>query len=189
MRVPTCVLAIVMLGAAAISSAAERSSFALSSPDVAAGGQIPEQFVLNDYGCTGGNVSPALKWRGAPAGTKSFVITLFDPDEHNTPSGWWHWVVYDIPATSTELSRDAGAEHGQALPAGALQGRSDLGNPAYHGPCPDKGDRPHRYTFTIYALKVDKLPVAAGASGAMVTYTLQEHVLAKATLVARHVRR
>ena len=188
MRVPSQVLAMILLGASALSPAAEHPSFELSSPDFAAGGEIPEQFVLNGYGCTGGNISPSLKWRGAPAGTKSFAITLFDPDEHSTPSGWWHWVVYDIPATRTELSRDAGAEHGTALPAGALQGRSDLGNQAYHGPCPDKGDPPHRYTFTIYALSVDKLQVAPGASGAMVTYTLQQHVLAKATLVARHVR-
>jgi Raf kinase inhibitor-like YbhB/YbcL family protein len=160
----------------------------LSSPDFAAGARLPDRFALNMAGCTGGNVSPALRWSGAPSGTKSYVITLFDPDEHATPSGWWHWVVYDIPANVHHLPGDAGSEHGTSLPAGARQGRSDLGNLAYHGPCPDAGDKPHHYVFTLYALSVDKLPVAEGASGAMVTYVAHDSTLAKATLTALYGR-
>ncbi|HVW70070.1 MAG TPA: YbhB/YbcL family Raf kinase inhibitor-like protein [Steroidobacteraceae bacterium] len=174
----------LLLAAMPFAGAAPTASFTLSSPDFPANGQMPEPFVYNAAGCTGGNISPALKWTGVPAGTKSFVITLFDEDEHGTPSGWWHWIVYDIPGTSTGLPRGAGAAH--SLPAGALHGRGDDGSEAYSGPCPDAGDPAHRYLFTIYALKVDKLPVAPGSSGAMVTYAVHEYTLAKATLIARH---
>ena len=104
-------------------------------------------------GCSGGNASPALQWSHVPAGTRSFAITLFDVDEKATPSGWWHWIVYDIPATTRKLEAGAGTERSARLPAGTIQGRSDLGNAAYHGPCPAKGDPPHRYLFTIYALE------------------------------------
>ena len=160
--------------------------FVLQSPDFAAGRQMREEFVLNSDGCIGQNVSPALQWSGAPAGTKSFVITLFDEDERGTPSGWWHWIVYDIPATRTELARGAGTSTVGHLPEGARQGRSDDGTESYSGPCPEIGEPAHRYLFTIYALNIERLPVPAGSSGAMVTWTLREHALAKATLVARH---
>src|ERR1700722_5453456 len=133
--------------------------FVLSSPDPQLAVSVPEIYTANVFGCSGGNKSPALQWSGAPAGTKSFVLTLFDPDEHTTPSGWGHWVVYDLPANVDKLPIGAGAEHGSLLPHGALMGRTDLGNDAYHGPCPDKGDPPHHYTFTIYALDVAKLDV------------------------------
>jgi Raf kinase inhibitor-like YbhB/YbcL family protein len=132
--------------------------------------------------------SPALRWSGAPQGTKSFAITLFDQDEHLVPSGWWHWVLYDIPAAVDHLPQGAGSENSTSLPAGAMQGRSDLGNRAYHGPCPEHGDKPHRYVFTLYALSVDRLPVAQGSSGAMVTYVAHDLTLAKTTLTALYGR-
>lgn len=165
---------------------ATANRFKLSSPDFPANGQVPEKFVMSTDGCAGGNVSPQLKWSGAPPGTKSFAITLFDEDEHSTPSGWWHWIIYDIPGSSTNLPQGAGAEHSTVIPAGTLEGRNDDGNEFYTGPCPDPGDPPHRYLFTIYALKTDKLPVKPGASGAMVTWAVHESMLAKATLIARH---
>jgi len=112
-------------------------------------------------------MSPPLQWTGAPAGTKSFVVTLFDPDK---------------------LPKGAGVEHSSALPAGTMQGRTDLGNDAYHGPCPDKGDPPHRYTFTVYALSVEKLDVPADSSGAMVVSTAKEHLLGKAVFIAHYGR-
>ena len=149
---------------------------------------VPETYTANAFGCAGGNQSPPLHWRGAPAGTKSFVVTLFDRDEHSTPSGWWHWVVYDLPATVTELPAGAGSEHSVLLPAGTRQGRTDLGNMAYHGPCPDKGDAPHRYVFTVYAVDVARLPIDDDASGAMVTATVRDHLLGKAVLSVRHGR-
>lgn len=147
---------------------------------------LPERSALNMAGCTGQNVSPALEWHNAPAGTKSFVITVFDPDEKATPSGWWHWVVYDLPGSISALPQGAGDELHPKIPKGATQGRSDLGNRAYHGACPDKGAPAHRYQFTIYALNVDKLQVPKGPSGAMVTLMASDHVLATATLTARY---
>lgn len=164
------------------------SHFVLSSPDAKLAAKVPEEYTASVFGCTGGNLSPALQWSGAPAGTKSFVLTLFDPDVPETGSGWWHWVVYNLPANVDSLPKGAGAEHSSVLPAGTQQGRTDLGNDAYHGPCPDKGQPPHHYTFTIYALSVEKLDVPAEASGAMVTSTAKENVLGKAVFVARYGR-
>ncbi len=169
-------------------SSASRSHFTLTSPDSQLAISVPQIYTAKAFGCTGGNLSPPLQWSGAPAGTKSFVVTLFDPDERSTPSGWWHWVVYDLPHNIDNLAAGAGGEHTKLLPTEALQGRSDLGEDAYHGPCPAKGDPPHRYTFTIYALNVAKLPVPADSSGAMVTSVAQDHLLAKAVLVAHYGR-
>src|SRR5271163_3122805 len=162
--------------------------FVLSSPDAQLAAKVPEVYTANVFGCSGGNMSPPLQWSGAPAGTKSFVVTLFDPDEHSTPSGWWHWVVYDLPATVNTLPMGAGTEHSSALPPGTKQGRTDLGNDAYHGPCPDKGDAPHRYTFTVYALSVEKLDVPADSSGAMVVSTAKDSLLGKTVFTAHYGR-
>jgi Raf kinase inhibitor-like YbhB/YbcL family protein len=169
-------------------TAAADGAFTLSSTSFKTGGKIAKEFSLNGYGCTGGNLSPELEWSGAPAGTKSFVITMFDPDEHGTPSGWWHWVMYNIPATAKSIPQGAGVPKSTALPAGTLQGRTDLGSLSYDGPCPDVGDPAHHYTFTIYALKVDKLDVPADASGALVTYSVHAVSLGTAKLIGRHGR-
>jgi Raf kinase inhibitor-like YbhB/YbcL family protein len=167
---------------------APKSKFVLSSPDAQLAVKVPEIYTANVFGCTGGNQSPPLQWAGVPAGTKSFVVTLFDPDVHDDPSGWWHWVVYNLPATVDKLPKGAGSEHSSVLPPGTMQGRTDLGNDAYHGPCPDKGDRPHRYTFTLYALNVEKLDVPADSSGAMVVSTASDHLLGKAVFIAHYGR-
>lgn len=164
------------------------SQFVLTGADKELVKSVPLVYTASAFGCTGGNTSPELHWSGAPAGTKSFVVTLFDPDERSTPSGWWHWIVYDLPATVDKLSKGAGAEHSSVLPPGTMQGRTDLGNDAYHGPCPDKGEPPHRYTFTVYALSVEKLDVLPDSSGAMVVSTAQEHVLGKAVFIAHYGR-
>lgn len=164
------------------------SDFILTSPDSRLVVSVPEKYTAKAFGCSGGNVSPALSWHGAPAGTRSFVLTLFDPDERSTPSGWWHWVVYDLPPSTDHLSEGAGALDGKSLPAGTQQGRSDLGEDAYHGPCPAAGDPPHRYVFTLYALDVAKLPVAPESSGGMVTSVVQDHLLGKAVFIAHYGR-
>jgi len=164
---------------------AQSPSFSLVSPDFGPKLPMAASHTLNGYGCTGQNRSPALEWRGAPKGTKSFAITMFDMDEHGSPSGWWHWVVYNVPGTTSRLPENAGAINSSELPTGAVQGRTDLGQDAYHGPCPGKGEPPHRYLITIYALSVEKLAVPAEASGAMVTWTAHDYTLAKATLTAR----
>jgi hypothetical protein len=177
-----CALLEVLLAQAA------SSAFSLSSPDFTADHPIPAIHLFNQYGCTGGNESPALQWHAAPAGTKSYAITMFDLDEVGTPSGWWHWVIYDIPGSATQLTQNAGRVNSPGLPSGSIQGRTDMGQDAYHGPCPDKGQPPHRYLITVYALSVAKLPVPPEASGAMVSFTVRDYTLGKATLTARYGR-
>lgn len=167
---------------------ADTSTLSLTSPDFGPEAPIPQAHIFNSDGCSGQNRSPALAWHGAPAGTKSFAITMFDLDEHGSPSGWWHWVVYNVPATSAQLSENAGSEKDGRLPAGAIAGRTDYGKDAYDGPCPGKGEPPHRYQITLYALNVGKLPVPSEASGAMVTFTAHDYTIAKATLMARYGR-
>jgi Raf kinase inhibitor-like YbhB/YbcL family protein len=185
----TAALVLAGTGIVAAGQSAQATKVAklrVSGPDLGHG--YPEAYTANAFGCIGGNQSPALHWEGAPAGTKSFVVTLYDPDDRDNPSGWWHWVVYDIPANVSDLAVGAGVDKSTKLPAGTKQGRTDLGNQAYHGPCPDKGDKPHRYTFTVYALDVEKLAVDDGSSGAMVTETAREHALAQGKLVVLHGR-
>ena len=187
----TVLLAASQVGGALGAAAPQPNVFSLTSPDPDLRHHFPDKYVLNGFGCTGGNVSPPLRWSNVPPGTLSYVITLFDQDEHATPSGWWHWVVYDIPATARQLPAGAGAGLSASLPAGARQGRSDLGTDAYHGPCPDKGDAPHRYVFTIYALNVahvDVPPEPVDPSGAMVVASLAPNLLGQARLVIRQGR-
>jgi Raf kinase inhibitor-like YbhB/YbcL family protein len=166
--------------------AAERPGaiFQLTSPDLPPGKAIPETFTANAFGCHGPNQSPALKWSNAPAGTKSFVVTLFDP--YRPPvSGWWHWVVYDIPANTNGLPRNAGSPGNAGLPAGAKQVRpdGDAPEPHYYGPCPDEGDPPHHYTFTVYALSVEHLDVPPTSTPANIDYVISTKTLAKSTIV------
>ena len=170
-----------LVGIALLSSAlsAQAAGFTLASPTVKPGSMLTEAQVFNGFGCSGKNVSPALSWSGAPAGTKSFAVTAYDPDAP-TGSGWWHWVVYNIPANVTSLAEGAkgvGAE-----------GNTDFGAKGYGGPCPPPGDKPHRYVFTVYALKTDKIDVPANATAAMVGFNLHASQLAKATLTARYGR-
>ena len=167
--------------------AAAASPFTLTSTDVHAGKQIGAANVFNGMGCGGQNMSPALSWSGAPADTKSFAITVYDPDAP-TGSGWWHWVVYNIPATTTSLDAGAGDASGSRLPAGAVQGNTDFGAPGYGGPCPPPGSKPHHYHFVVYALKVDKIDVPANATAAYVGFNLNANALGKAELVALYSR-
>ena len=131
------------------------------------------------FGCAGQNISPQLSWTGAPEGTRSFAVTCFDPDAP-TGSGFWHWVVANIPASVTSLA--AGAS-GSGLPEGALETRTDFGKPGYGGPCPPEGDHPHRYMFTVHAVSVDALPVEADTSAAVVGFQLNFNTVAKASLM------
>jgi len=166
---------------------AQAADFRLSSPDIKAGGTIPKSFEFNGFGCAGDNKSPALKWSGAPAETKSFALTVYDPDAP-TGSGWWHWQVINIPADATELAAGAGVVNSKALPKGAAQARADYGSNAWGGVCPPPGDKPHRYIFTLHALKVDKLDVPADATAALTGYMINANVLAKASFTAKYGR-
>jgi len=133
------------------------------------------------FGCAGANKSPHLAWSGAPAGTKSFAITCYDPDAP-TGSGFWHWLVVNIPADVTELTLDAGNPKSGALPKGALQTRTDYGFAGYGGPCPPEGDHPHRYLFTVHAVG-DTLGVKEDTPAAQIGFNLHFKTLAKSTIM------
>jgi Raf kinase inhibitor-like YbhB/YbcL family protein len=167
-------------------AAAGEAPFALTSHDVVNGKQIPEAQVFNSFGCSGGNVSPQLAWSNAPPGTKSFALLVHDPDAP-TGSGWWHWVVYNIPAEATSIAADAGNPGKGLMPAGAVQGRTDFGTPGYGGPCPPPG-KPHHYYFRLYALKVPKLDLPADATAAMVGFNVRANSLAEAQILGMYGR-
>ncbi len=162
----------------------------LTSNSFRDGDYLGQEHILSaDYGfgCGGGNKSPQLRWEEAPAGAKSFALTCFDPDAP-TGSGFWHWVVVNIPPHVTELPLDAGNPASGKLPAGALQVRTDFGKPGYGGPCPPQGDHPHRYLFTVHAVSMDKLPVTADTAAAVVGFYLNFNTLAKASLMGLYKR-
>jgi Raf kinase inhibitor-like YbhB/YbcL family protein len=161
------------------------SHFRVIAPDLESKARITLAHVYNGMGCTGQNISPALQWLNAPVGTKSFAVTAYDPDAP-TGSGWWHWVMYNIPASTTELT--AGAGNGRNAPSGSAEGLTDFGTKGYGGPCPPKGDKPHRYHFTVFALKVDKLDLPGNATGAMVGFNLNANKLATARVTGLYGR-
>jgi Raf kinase inhibitor-like YbhB/YbcL family protein len=156
---------------------AHAQSMTLTSAEIKDGATIAADQVFKGFGCTGNNVSPSLSWSGAPAATKSFAVSIYDPDAP-TGSGWWHWVVFNIPAATT------------SLPKGAIQSRTDFGADGYGGPCPPTGDKPHHYQITVFAVDVDKLPDAKdhNASAALVGFDLHFHTLAKATITGLYGR-
>jgi Raf kinase inhibitor-like YbhB/YbcL family protein len=165
-----------------------RPPFVLTSTDFRANGPISMEQVFGGFGCTGQNISPALAWSGAPAGTRSFALMVHDPDAPTGGAGWWHWLVLNIPAGTTGLPKDAGRADGTKLPAGAVQVNTDFGSPGWGGPCPPVGDRAHRYNFTLYALSVDKLDVT-GASASLAGYMVNGNTLARATRTGKFARK
>ncbi|MGE4800055.1 kinase inhibitor [Yersinia hibernica] len=183
-------LSLAIIGA---SLSAQAQTFSVKSSDVPEGKPLSIQQVFNGFGCDGGNQSPQLSWQGAPAETKSFAVTAYDPDAP-TGSGWWHWTVVNIPADTHKLATNAGQRTDIAsptkstLPKGAIQGRNDFGYAGFGGACPPAGDKPHRYQFTVWALKTDKLPLNGDASGALVGFMLNSNVIAKAEWVASYGR-
>lgn len=143
--------------------------------------------MYNDFGCTGTNISPELNWSGEPVETKSFAITVYDPDAP-TGSGWWHWLVFNIPAAVHNLAADSGNLDKGHLPAGSVQSRTDFGKSGYGGACPPAGDAPHRYQFTVWALDIAELPLDQNVSGAMVGFFLHQHQLGKASITVTYCR-
>lgn len=171
-------LALSALSAPALADDANRARtrFTLSSPDLTSG-VFDNLYVLNGFGCTGGNISPELTWSNVPPGTLSLALQVYDPDAP-TGSGFWHWAVYNIPPTSTGLPRSAG-NNPLTLPPGAFGGNTDFMdtgatgvNGNYGGPCPPVGDKPHRYVFTLFALGVPDVQAAGGvpATGTAALY-------------------
>ena len=153
------------------------ASFAVTSTDVR-----PGELMADTYAFAAGNTSPQLSWSGYPDGTKSFVVSCFDPDAP-IPSGFWHWVMANIPASVTSLPTGAGAGDGAGVPAGAVQLRNDFGTMGYGGAAPPTGDRPHRYYFVVHAVDLDALPVDESTSPAVVGFNLAFHTVARAILV------
>lgn len=161
-----------------------KHTFVLHSSDIKHGETLTNDFVFNGFGCAGGNQSPELMWKNAPKGTQSYAITAYDPDAP-TGSGWWHWLAYNVPAEQMKLDKNSGVQnHG----ADILYGRNDYGEYAFGGACPPKGDKPHRYIFTVYALKVAKLDVPKDASAALIGYMIHANSLAKAQITAKYGR-
>lgn len=156
-------------------------AFTLTSTDIRARELIHQSFLYDRWGMTGSNSSPQLAWRGFPAATKSFAVTLFDPDAP-TGSGFWHWLLIDVRVGVVELARGAGARGDGGLPAGAFHVRNDFGEKAYGGPAPPKGDRPHRYFFAVHALDVEKLGVENSVTAAVAGFNLMFHTLARGLL-------
>jgi Raf kinase inhibitor-like YbhB/YbcL family protein len=162
-----------------------QKTFTLFSKDIGGQGTITEEF--NGFGCTGKNQSPQLSWENAPKGTKSYAITIFDPNAP-TGSGWWHWIVFDIPANVNELVSSAGNLAENLAPKGAIQSVTNYGTTGYGGPCPPEKHGLHQYIVTVYALKTDKLGLDSSTNPAIVGYNLWNNTIAKASLVFYYQR-
>ncbi len=155
--------------------------FTLSSNDIQ--GQLSNEQVFNGFGCTGKNISPQLSWKDAPKETKSFAITAYDPDAP-TGSGWWHWVVFNIPKDKTSLEKGFGNKEYSNI----IQSVTDYGKTGFGGACPPVGDKAHRYIFTVYALDIDKLDLNKNASAALVGYMINAHAIKKSSIIAYYGR-
>ena len=169
----------------AASTVFAQNTFTLSSKDL--GGQATKTEEFNGFGCTGNNQSPQLSWANAPEGTKSFAVTMYDPDAP-TGSGWWHWVVFDIPGNSNGLVANAGNLTVSLAPKGAIQSVTNYGVAGYGGPCPPENHGLHQYILTVYALKTDKLGLYPNTNPAVVGYYLWMNTIAKASIVTYYQR-
>ncbi|MCB5280408.1 MULTISPECIES: YbhB/YbcL family Raf kinase inhibitor-like protein [unclassified Arthrobacter] len=157
------------------------AAFEVSSESFEDGGTLPPAQRSGLMGAGGTDESPQLSWSGAPAGTKSFAVTVYDPDAP-TASGFWHWAVLNIRADVSSLPAGAGSRDGAALPAGALQLRNDAGFAGYIGAAPPKGHGPHRYLIVVHAVDVDQLGVDIDGSPASLGFALFSHTLGRAKL-------
>jgi Raf kinase inhibitor-like YbhB/YbcL family protein len=157
-------------------------SLELTSDDLADGARLSLPQVSGKMGAGGEDRSPQLSWSGFPAATKSFVITVFDPDAPTT-SGFWHWAVADIPAITTTLPSGVGTEEGTDLPRNAIQLRNDAGFPGYVGAAPPPGHGPHRYYIGVHAVDVESLGIPAEASCAFLGFNLFSHSIGRAVIM------
>ncbi len=171
-----------LLALVALAAQSASPPFTIASEAFKTGQTIPHVYAYSGYGCNGRNTSPELYWDGAPGGTKTFALTMFDPDARSG-QGWWHWVVFDIPASVTKLQTGAGGGGGDLMPSGAVQGRNDFQTVGYGGPCPPAGSPPHHYHFTLYALDEHVDGMSPLTSGPTLLKAIRGHVVAKTELV------
>lgn len=180
MRLSSIFSALILFGSMTL----QAGQFTLYSNDLS--GQLTKTQEFSGFGCDGENTSPELHWSDAPKGTKSFAITVYDPDAP-TGSGWWHWVVFNLPSSMTSLPSGFGDTAKKQMTQ-AVQSITDFGKAGFGGACPPKGDRPHRYMFTVHALNVDHLELDEKASPALVGYMINAHSLGKSTIVSYYGR-
>jgi Raf kinase inhibitor-like YbhB/YbcL family protein len=157
-------------------------AFTVTSQDVTDGQMLADLQVYNSFGMSGGNVSPQLSWSGFPGAAQGFAVTCFDPDAP-TGSGFWHWLVIDIPGSATGLPAGAGSADGAGLPAGAFHVRNDYGSKDFGGAAPPQGDDPHRYVFAVHALDVATLGIDSDVSPAVAGFNLRFHTIGRALIV------
>jgi len=177
----------LFFASAALAAAPIVHGFELASSDIQPGKLMSKAQEYKGYGCDGGNTSPQLVWRDVPTGAKSFAVTVYDPDAP-TGSGWWHWILLNIPADIRELPSGAGDPAAGLAPAGSVEHRTDFGTPGFGGACPPEGDKPHRYQFKVFALDVERLDVDPAGSAAAVGFMLNAHKLGVAELEALYRR-
>lgn len=180
---------IVVLGTLlAASNALLAQNFVASSPDIANGQAIPQKFAFKGFGCTGNNISPSITWNNPPVGTKSFAVTVHDPDAQTGGAGFWHWVVINVPASARSIEQGTGNASSHSLPEGAQQIATDFGTPGWGGPCPPTNEPAHRYNFTVYALKVDKLSLPGNATASFAGFMINMNAIGKASFSAQYGR-
>lgn len=172
--------AIILITCLSTALVLAEDTFQLTSSGITEGQEIGLKYRLNAYGCAGENISPALEWSNAPIGTKSFVVTLYDPDT-KSGSGWWHWVMFNIPANVSQLKQGAGS--GDGAPKGAIHTRTDFGTSGFAGSCPPPG-KVHRYQYRVYALGVESLELDGNATPAMVGFMARANAIGIAELTA-----
>ncbi|HET9172684.1 MAG TPA: YbhB/YbcL family Raf kinase inhibitor-like protein [Actinospica sp.] len=190
-------LAVVVMGASAVAEARAQhdggygftsvrsgipdsaARFSVTSPEIHDGGTFPASAFADAFGCSGGNEQFTLDWSGAPSAAKSYAVTMFDPDAP-TGSGFWHWLVWDIPATSRQLTG--------VLPSGAVAGTDSAGIAGYLGPCPPAGDITHHYRITVYALDVAGLGLASSTPAQVATFTMSGHIIGFAQMTVNAKR-
>lgn len=177
MLLKTLTSSALVLGLLASPVAAE--TFRLTSTSIAEGHQMDSTHVFQGFGCEGGNQAPDLAWSGAPAGTRSFAVTVYDPDAP-TGSGWWHWFAFNIPADVTELPSN------ETVPDGAVELKNDYGSIGFGGACPPPGEV-HRYQFTVHALGTE-LEIDDSVSNALAGYMVNANSLASASITAVYTR-
>ncbi|MFU8925331.1 YbhB/YbcL family Raf kinase inhibitor-like protein [Acinetobacter puyangensis] len=167
-----------------IMTTAYAQDFKLSSSSISEGSQLTPTLVYSGFGCQGNNQSPQLSWSGIPEGTKSFAITVYDPDAP-TGSGWWHWNAVNIPASISSIEQ--GASGNKTMPTGTIEIINDYGSVGFGGACPPK-DEMHRYIFTVHALAIEHIELPKNPSNALVGFMIKANTIKSASITAIYHR-